>query len=247
MITTMTLIYDYIINKLMYLGFFSFIFNSIFIILIKKNLFGSKFKQLVADISKSKKNAILIQIKYLVFVYILILMLKLNINTIYLENVTVDLKVNGMSVQVNGDIFSVLKETFGESFIFLGSARLAYLILSQNSSLNAFSKLGIILGSGAGGLTSYKVVDRSARYLSDSKPNILLNGTLKLDTVNVSTHHSYQIPDHPVLSYIFGMNKGIDLENVHRTFKVTRIDGITKIQGDDSMSIINALNNSNPN
>jgi hypothetical protein len=60
MTTTITVIFYSIIGKMISLGFFSFIVNSFLLILIEKKVFGSKIKNLVEEISKSKKNAIFI-------------------------------------------------------------------------------------------------------------------------------------------------------------------------------------------
>lgn len=63
------------------------------------------------------------------------------------------------------DILSTAKEVFGDTAVFLGSARLAYLIIAKNSALSSLSKIGIVLGSGGTGLTSYRVIDRSLTYM----------------------------------------------------------------------------------
>ena len=248
MTTTITVIFYSIIGKMISLGFFSFIVNSFLLILIEKKVFGSKIKNLVEEISKSKKNAIFIWINYFVFVYILIFIVKYNINIIYLDTVKVDVTINGVDASITGEFLAAAKEICGDTAVFLGSARLAYLIISKNSALSSFSKIGIVLASGGGGLTSYRVIDRSLNYIGVERNEVVLNGNLKLDSVNVITSGNYKIPDHPVLDLLFGMNKGFNYNNAHQQFKViTNNEGTTILKGTDTTGIINALDNHNPN
>jgi hypothetical protein len=131
------------------LGFFSFIINSLLLILIKKNIFGSNIK----NIEISKNNAIIFWINYFVYVYILIFILKYNMSIINLDAVNV--VVDGVSANVSGDILTAE----GNTSFFLGSARLAYLIIAKNNGLSAYTKIGIVLSGG--GLTYYKIIDKT--------------------------------------------------------------------------------------
>jgi hypothetical protein len=58
-----TMVFYYLMVKIMSLGLFSFIINLFFIILIDKNVFGSKIKNIFVDIIK--KNFFLYIILYL--------------------------------------------------------------------------------------------------------------------------------------------------------------------------------------
>ena len=123
--TTITMIIYYIIGKFMSLGFFSFMANLFLLILIKKNIFGSRIKILVEDIPKSKKNA----------------------------------------------------------------------------GLSALSKIGIVIGGGTGGYTSYQVIKRTSSYWGENT-ELVLNGNLRLNNVVVNTTGNYlNIPLHPVLNF----------------------------------------------
>jgi hypothetical protein len=230
------------------LGFFSFIVNSFLLFLIEKKVFGSKIKKFVENIFKSKKNAIFIYINYFVFVYILIFSIKYNMNTIYLDSVNVNVNVNGVNASVTGDILVLAKEVFGETAVFLGSARLAYLIIGKNSGISALSRIGIVISSGGGGLTSYKVLNRSLDYMGVEKNEIVLRGNLGIGSVNISTSGNYNIPEHPVLNLFFGMNKGVNFNNVIRDFNIINNNqGNTILQGVDTSGVINALDNHNYN
>lgn len=98
--TTITMLFYYLIGKFMSLGFFSFIINSLLLILIKKNIFGSNIKNLFEDILNSKVNAIFIYIIYFLFVYVLIFTVRYNMSTIYLDSVKVNVVVNGVNASV---------------------------------------------------------------------------------------------------------------------------------------------------
>ena len=225
MTATTTIIFYYIMGKLMSLGFFSFIVNSFLIILIEKNIFGSKIKNLVENISKSKENKIIFFINYFLFVYILIFTVKYNMSTIYLEPVQVNVIVNGVNTSVTGDILSIDKEIVGDTGIFLVSAKLAQLIISKNTSLTSLSRIGIVLGSGGAGLTTYKVIDRSFDMLGFERKQLVLNGRLQLEIVSVTTTGNYDLPNHPVLSYLFGMSRGYSNSNIGQTFSVQDPEG----------------------
>src|ERR1700742_374808 len=121
---TITMMFYYLIGKFLSLGFFSFIINSLLLILIKKNIFGSNIKNLFEDNLNSKVNAIFIYIIYFVFVYVLIFTVRYNMSIIYMDSVNVNVVVNGVSASVTGDILSTAKEVFGDTAVFLGSARL---------------------------------------------------------------------------------------------------------------------------
>jgi hypothetical protein len=249
MTTTMTMIFYYIIEKFMSLGFFSFIVNAILLILIEKKIFGTKIYNLVKDISKSRKIVIFICIHYFVFIYILIFAVKYNLTTIYLDSVNVNVVVNGVNASVTGDILAILKETFGDTAVFLGSARLAYLIIAKNGALSTLNRISIVLGGGAGGLTSYKVIDRGFSSLGEEKNEIILNGRLQLSNVTVNTSGTYDIPEHPVSGLLFGMNKSINLNNIDKEFSIIKNQGFTVLQGSENESsrVISALDNQNQN
>src|SRR6516225_103331 len=125
-------------GRFMSLGFFSFIVNSILLILIDKNIFGSKIKIFVDNIFVSRKTTIFICIYYFVFVYILIFIVRDNMSTIYLETVKVNVVINGVEADISGDILATARVVFGDAAVFVGSARLAYLIIAKNPSLGAF-------------------------------------------------------------------------------------------------------------
>lgn len=243
--TTITMITYYIIGKVMSLGFFSFISNLFLLFLIKKNIFGSEIKNLVEDIPKNNINAIFIFIQYFIFVYILIFLVRYNLTTIYLESVNVNVVVNGVSADITGGVLATA--VLGDTAVFLGSARLAYLIISKNPGLSTLSKIGIVIGSGGGGLTSYKVIDRSFNSWGLVKNELVLNGNLSLGTVNVTTTGNYNIPEHPVLSLLFGMNSGVNFNNVHQQFRVINNGGSTTLEGVNNAGVINTLDNYNPN
>jgi hypothetical protein len=248
MTTTMTstMAIYYIIGKFMSLGFFSFIVNSFLLILIKNNIFGSKIKILVEDIPKNTKKAIFICIQYFIFVYILIFLVRYNITTIYLETVKVNVVVNGVEADITGDILATAKEVFGDAAVFLGSARLAYLIISKNAGLSTLGRIGIVLGSGGGGYTTYQVIKRSSNYFGENT-ELVLKGNLKLNNVVISTTGNYKnIPEHPVLNFLFGMNAGVNYNNVEQSFTTTNYQGQTIFQGKGN-GVINALNEQNPN
>ena len=185
----------------MSLGFFSFMANLFLLILIKKNIFGSRIKNLVEDIPKSKKKAIFIFILYFLFVYILIFLIKYNLTTIYLDTVKVNVVINGVEADITDDILATAREVFGDTAVFLGSARLAYLIIAKNAGLSSLSKIGIVLGGGTGGYTSYQVIKRTSSYWGENT-ELVLNGNLRLNNVVVNTTGNYlNIPLHPVLNF----------------------------------------------
>jgi hypothetical protein len=232
-------------RKNFFLRFFSFISNLFLLILIKNNIFGYKIKNLVEDIPKNKKNAIFIFIQYFIFVYILIFLVRYNLTTIYLDEVSVNVNLNGVEADVTGDTLATAKEVFGDTAVFLGSARLAYLIIAKNSGLSVYGKIGIILGSGGGGYTTYQVVKRTSNYFGE-RSELVLNGNLKLDNVVISTTGNYKnIPEHPVLNLLFGMNGGVNFNNAHQSFTTINRHNQTILQGDGS-SVINTLNYYNP-
>jgi hypothetical protein len=235
------------IEKFISLGFFSFIVNVILLILIEKKVFGSKIKNLVEEISKSRKKAIFIYIYYFVFVYILFFKIRYSMNIIYLDSVNVNVTVNGVNASVTGDILNIAKEIFGDTAVFLGSARLAYLIVAKNNGLRSISKIGIVIGSGGGGLTTYRIFDKTLNSIGAERNKIILNGNLKLGSVNVTTTGNYNIPEHPVLSLLFGMNGGINVDNMQKPFSVIRSEGHTILQATNNNGVIQALDNHNFN
>jgi hypothetical protein len=241
-LTTSTMVVTYILGQIMSLGFLSFIINSLLLILIKKNIFGSNIKNLVLEISK--KNAIILYIHYFVCVFSLIFIFKYNMSIIHLDEVTVDVVVNGVSANLSGEVLKVAKETLGYTAVFLGSARLTYLILAKNTGLNAFAKIGIIISSGGLGLTYYKIIDKTFNYMGVENNTVVLNGHLKVDRLSVATTGNYDIPEHPVLSLLFGMNGGINYNNVEQSYTINNTAGIFKIQSNNTSPVIEALNNS---
>ena len=238
---------SFVSGKFTSLGILSFIVNSILIFLIECKVFGSKIYSLLIEISKTKYNAFLFFINYFVFVYILIFSVRYNLTTIYLDSVNINVVVNGVSAEITGDILATAKAVFGDTAVFLGSARLAYLIIAKNQGLSTLSRIGIVIGGGGGGLTSYKVIDRSFNRWGFVKNELVLNGNLSLNTVNVTTTGNYNIPEHPVLSLLFGMNSGVNFNNVHQQFRVINNGGSTTLEGVNNAGVINTLDNYNPN
>lgn len=234
----------YSISRYVSLGIFSFIVNLFLLILIKKNMFGIEIKKVVDEILKNRFS---FYIYYFVFVFIFIFLVKLNLTIIFLDSVDVNLTVNGIDAKVSGDIVSFIKESFGDAAAFTVCARLAQLVISKNVGLSSFSKIGIIIASGTGGLTSYKVVNRGLNVFFGENP-IILNGQLQLNNVNINTIGNYpRIPNHPVLDYLFGMNSNINFLQLQQGFNVTNNPlGITLTDNGNGSQIINALNNQNP-
>lgn len=142
------------------------------------------------------------------------------------------------------------KEVFGDTAVFVGSARLAYLIIAKNSGLSALSKIGIVRGGGSSGYTSYQVIKKSSTYLGD-KTELVLNGNLKLNNVIVTTTLNNNIPDHPVLNLLFGMNSGVNLNNVQESFRTIHSAGQTILESRSNLTqnsgVINALYAQNAN
>jgi hypothetical protein len=231
----------------MSLGLFSFIVNSFLLILIKNNIFGSNINNLMEDISKNKKYTYIFYIFYFVFVFILIFIIKYNMNTIYLDSVQVNVNINGVNANVTGDILSTAKELFGNTAVFLGSARLAYLIIGKNKALSTLNRIGITIGTGGGGLISYRVIDRTLNYYGLENNNIVLNGNLSLENVNVTTTGNYNIPEHPVLNLLFGMYRGVQFSNFNQPFNFTTTEGTSIFQATNNTGVISALDNLNPN
>nr|UEX92945.1 hypothetical protein [Marasmiellus scandens] len=240
---------SFVSGKFTSLGILSFIVNSILIFLIECKVFGSKIYSLLIEISKTKYNAFLFFINYFVFVYILILVLKYNINIIYLDEVSVNVTVNGVDANISGDILRLIKETFGDVVVFTTGSRLAYLIVSKNSGLGIGPKIGITLFSGAGGVLSYRIVDRVSSRNSVSNP-VILNGELRVENIHFQATGNYEIEKHPVLSYLFGMNKSCSINNVDKTFTVSKnIDGIStlkEVSSSNSKGVIESLSENNP-
>ena len=238
----------------MSLGFFSFIVNSILLILIDKNIFGSKIKIWVENVfnssSRTRKTAICIY--YFVFVYVLIFVVRYNMSTIYLDTVKVNVVINGVEADITGDILATAREVFGDATVFLGSARLAYLILAKNPALGAYSKIGIsIVGGGGTGFTTYRIISRTSNYFGENR-ELVLNGNLKLGNVVVNTTGNYaNIPQHPVLDFLFGMNKSVSVNNIGDKFTTRNYQGQTILESNSEINtnsgIIRALYESNPN
>ena len=168
-----------------------------------KKVFGFYFNNLVDYISKSKLNAIYFSINYFLFVYIIIFTVKYNINTIYLDTIDINLTINGIKTNITGDILTILKDTFGETAVFLVGARLAYLIIAKNPTLGYFPKIGIILTGGSGSMLSYKIIDRNMTSPHFSK--IIVSNEIGFDSLKLSTTANYDIPKHPVLDLLFGI------------------------------------------
>lgn len=102
----------------------------------------------------------------------------------------------------------------------------------------------------AGGLTTYKVIDRSFKFLNSDQTPIILNGTLKLDSVSLTTSANYPMKEHPILNYIFGMHKDVKFTNLNKPFQVINDPelGTTTLKSTNTHEgIIDTLNNSNPN
>jgi hypothetical protein len=245
MIVTITMIFYYILGKFMSLGFLSFIANLFLLILIKNNIFGSKIKNLFEDIPKKKINVIFFFIQYFLFVYFLFFLVRYNLTTIYLDTVRVNVTINGVEANITGDILDTAKEVFVDTAVFLGSARLAYLIISKNNRLNTLSKIGIVLSIASGGFTSYHILKNNTTILGE-KPELVLKDNLKLDNVVISTTGNYNIPEHPILSLLFGMNAGVNYNNVKQSFTTINRNGKTILQGEGN-GVINTLNYQNLN
>lgn len=169
---------------------------------------------------------------------------------IHLDSVNVNLNVSGIEVGISGDAIATAVSSFGEATVFVGCAKIAQLIIAKNKGLTTTNKIGIVLGSGASGYTTFKVIDKSFKLLNHNKTSELFNGTLKLDSVTLSTTASYPIPEHPLLSYIFGMHKDVNFTNLNQPYQIIRNPqlGTTTIQSIKSENcIIETLNNTNPN
>ena len=164
-----------------------------------------------------------------------------------MDTVKVNVVVNGVEADITGDILATAKEVFGDTAVFIGSARLAYLIIANNQALSTLSKISIVLGSGGTGFTSYRVLDRGLNMWGVPKNELILNGNLSLGNVNVTTIGNYNIPKHLVLSLLFGMNSGVNFNNVHQQFRFINNGGYTTLEGVNNAGVINTLYNHNPN
>lgn len=154
-----------------------------------------------------------------------------------------------MEVDVSGDVIATAMASFGDATVFVGCAKIAQVILA-NKSIALTNKIGIILSSGATGLTTYKVVSIGTNLLSSDRTPIVLKGSLKLDSVVLSSNASYPIKDHPVLSYIFGMHKDVKFTKLNQPYQITTNPdlGTTTIEAtQNNNSIIDTLNSTNPN
>lgn len=154
-----------------------------------------------------------------------------------------------MEVDVSGDVIATAMASFGDATVFVGCAKIAQVILA-NKSIALTNKIGIILSSGATGLTTYKVVSIGTNLLSSDRTPIVLKGSLKLDSVVLSSNASYPIKDHPVLSSIFGMHKDVKFTKLNQPYQITTNPdlGTTTIEAtQNNNSIIDTLNSTNPN
>jgi hypothetical protein len=139
---------------------------------------------------------------------------------------------------------------FRNTAVFLGSVRLAYLIIEKNKALSSLNRIGIMLGTGGGGLISYRVIDRILNYYDIENNNVVLNGNFSLESVNITTNGNYNIPEHPVLNLLFGMYRGVQFSNFNQPFKFTTTEGTSIFQATNNTTfgwVISALDNLYPN
>lgn len=228
-------------------GLFSLISNYLLLKTIDLNIFGPNIKNLVHDLFKSKIYGFI----YFLFIFILIFSIKNNmLSPIYLDTVNINLKISGFEIAMSGEALSTALSSFGEAGVFLGCANLAHLIIASKKGLAIPNKIGIVIGGGASGLTTFKVIDKGFKILNSDTAPIIFKGTLKLDSVTLSTNASYPIPEHPILSYVFGMHKDIKFTNLNQPYQIIRNPQLntTTIQSINSdNSIIDTLNKTNPN
>lgn len=237
----------FVIEKILSIGFFSFIFNSLLLILIKQNFLGSKLKNILENISKSKKNAIVFLINYFLFVYIFIFTVKYNMNTIYTDSVTYNLTLDNMDISITGDLLSIIKNVTADTTIFLGSARLATFILSKNTALHGLSKIGIMLATGGGGLITYRVVDRTLANMGFEKATPVAQGVLNLKSSNELPEANSKLIEELSINSLFGSNSGVSNISIQPQLNILKQDGILQLNTEESSKIIKALDSSNPN
>lgn len=128
------------------------------------------------------------------------------------------MSLNGVSVGIFDDAIKTAIVSVGEAAVFVGCAKLAQVIILKNKSLSAFNKIGIAISSGSGGYIAYKVINKSFDILGFEKNLVILNGTLSLDSLTISSTANYFLKEHPVLSYMFGMHKDISFNNLNQQF-----------------------------
>lgn len=166
---------------------------------------------------------------------------------IYLDDVvSVKLSINGIDTTVSGDILSSVKTVFGDAIVFLGCARLAFLVLNKNMALNSMSKIGIVIGSGSGGLTSYKVVNRTLQAAGMVNYAVILNEKFEVANVGVVASGSYKIPNHPFLDLLFGLNLSKDVKNIFQAFTIDNSGQFTLLKAKNNIPILEALNATYP-
>lgn len=165
------------------LVFVSFILNSILVVFVQRNYFGSEFRLVFNNLCHYKIN--LVTYYYFIFISVAFLIIKLNINYVYLDTV-VNINLSGTEFVFKGDYIKQIADHFGETAAFALGARLASALIVKKGGMTIPKKIGVLVCSGvihAAAFNLYRHVNRQLSTTIYGTQSVAVGVELNVDNV----------------------------------------------------------------
>jgi hypothetical protein len=199
----------------------------------------------------------LLKIKYFFLCYFIFIVIFLLVkfyfakNSIYLDidKISITAKMGDFDLAISLKDAATFFNHFGEPAIFIALARLGYSIaLKHQSSLNLPAKLGVTLGTGAGGLITYNLIQfphKTLEYINKSDDHLQVKGSISLKNIDVKAEDNYVPSEHPVLTYLLGINPNPSISKYN--FQRITTNNNVEIQAKQESVVLKELVKENPN